>query len=54
VYAIIYSLFLGYGITIGTAIYGLIDPNATSNTQCTNPMYVSRKPSPTPKMWKLI
>jgi len=38
VYAIIYSLFLGYGITIGTAIYGLIDPNATSNTQCINPM----------------
>jgi uncharacterized membrane protein YjjB (DUF3815 family) len=40
VYAIIYSLFLGYGITIGTAIYGLIDSNATSNTQCINPVYV--------------
>lgn len=38
VYAIIYSLFLGYGITIGTAIYGLIDSNATSNTQCINPV----------------
>ncbi|RAL61033.1 hypothetical protein DID88_010129 [Monilinia fructigena] len=30
VYAIIYSLFLGYGITIGTAVYGLMDSNATS------------------------
>ncbi len=34
VYAIIYSLFLGFGITIGTAIYGLIDKNATSATTC--------------------
>ena len=38
VYAIIYSLFLGYGITIGTALYGLMDGNATSNTNCANPM----------------
>lgn len=36
VYAIIYSLFLGFGITIGTAIYGWIDPNATSETSCSN------------------
>ncbi|KAJ5645666.1 DUF1212 domain membrane protein [Penicillium longicatenatum] len=34
VYAIIYSLFLGYGITVGTTIYGLIDPNATSAITC--------------------
>ena len=34
VYAIIYSLFLGYGITVGTTIYGLIDANATSDTTC--------------------
>lgn len=34
VYAIIYSLFLGYGITVGTTIYGLIDGNATSQTTC--------------------
>ncbi|OJJ50660.1 hypothetical protein ASPZODRAFT_148123 [Penicilliopsis zonata CBS 506.65] len=34
VYAIIYSLFLGYGITVGTTIYGLIDPNATSEITC--------------------
>lgn len=36
VYAIIYSLFLGYGITVGTTVYGLIDANATSSSQCAN------------------
>ncbi|KAL4804718.1 hypothetical protein BDV18DRAFT_27040 [Aspergillus unguis] len=36
VYAIIYSLFLGYGVTVGTTIYGLIDANATSEKQCPN------------------
>ncbi|KAH1299529.1 hypothetical protein KXX13_000620 [Aspergillus fumigatus] len=34
VYAIIYSLFLGYGITVGTTIYGLMDPSAVSDIQC--------------------
>lgn len=34
VYAIIYSLFLGFGITIGTSFYGGIDKNATSDTSC--------------------
>lgn len=34
VYAFIYSLFLGYGITVGTTIYGLIDPDAADNTSC--------------------
>lgn len=34
VYAIIYSLFLGFGITIGTAVYGLLDPHATSEYTC--------------------
>ncbi|KAK3072875.1 hypothetical protein LTR53_006015 [Teratosphaeriaceae sp. CCFEE 6253] len=34
VYPIIYSLFLGFGITIGTALYGLMDKNATSATTC--------------------
>ncbi|KAE8441578.1 hypothetical protein EG329_004663 [Mollisiaceae sp. DMI_Dod_QoI] len=38
VYAIIFSLFLGYGITVGTAIYGLMDPNATSATTCSEPL----------------
>ena len=34
VYAIIYSLFLGFGITIGTAIFGAMTTNATSDVQC--------------------
>lgn len=38
VYAIIYSLFLGFGITIGTALYSLFDSNATSATTCSNPL----------------
>jgi uncharacterized membrane protein YjjP (DUF1212 family) len=38
VYAIIYSLFLGFGITIGTVIYGMMDRNATSKTTCSNSM----------------
>lgn len=36
VYAMIYTLFLGYGITIGSAIYGFIDENATSQTTCSD------------------
>ncbi|KAI1179566.1 hypothetical protein F4777DRAFT_435934 [Nemania sp. FL0916] len=38
VYAIIYSLFLGFGITVGTVLYGLFDSNATSSTTCNNTM----------------
>lgn len=38
VYAIIYSLFLGFGIMIGTAIYGILDANATSATTCEDPI----------------
>jgi uncharacterized membrane protein YjjP (DUF1212 family) len=38
VYAIIYSLFLGFGITIGTVIYGVMDTKATSATTCSDPM----------------
>jgi uncharacterized membrane protein YjjP (DUF1212 family) len=38
VYAIIYSLFLGFGITIGTAVYGIMDSNAVSSTTCKNEM----------------
>ncbi|KAL3453261.1 hypothetical protein BJX65DRAFT_118746 [Aspergillus insuetus] len=34
VYAIIYSLFLGFGITIGTAVYGLLDSEASSDYTC--------------------
>ncbi|GKZ66657.1 hypothetical protein AnigIFM50267_000525 [Aspergillus niger] len=36
VYSIIYSMFLGYGITVGTTIYGLIDGDAASSTTCKN------------------
>jgi uncharacterized membrane protein YjjP (DUF1212 family) len=34
VYTILYSLFLGYGVTVGTTIYGAIDYDATSDTTC--------------------
>ena len=34
VFTIIYSLFLGYGVTVGTTIYGLMDKNATSDQSC--------------------
>ncbi|KAJ6138712.1 hypothetical protein N7471_005198 [Penicillium samsonianum] len=34
VYALLFSLFIGYGITVGTTIYGLIDNNAVSDTTC--------------------
>ncbi|TLD29543.1 pheromone-regulated membrane protein [Venturia nashicola] len=38
VYAIIYSLFLGFGITIGTVMYGVMDKDASSETTCAKPM----------------
>lgn len=38
VYALIYTLFLGYGITIGSVLYGYMDDNATSSVHCTNPL----------------
>ncbi|TDZ13661.1 Uncharacterized UPF0442 protein [Colletotrichum orbiculare MAFF 240422] len=38
VFALIYTLFLGYGTTIGTALYGMIDRHAESRTYCTNPV----------------
>jgi uncharacterized membrane protein YjjP (DUF1212 family) len=37
VYAIIYALMLGFGITIGTAVYGLMDKKATSVVTCPTP-----------------
>ena len=33
-YAIIYSLFLGFGITLGGALYGWVDKNSTSAQKC--------------------
>ncbi|KAK8203184.1 hypothetical protein BKA81DRAFT_386945 [Phyllosticta paracitricarpa] len=38
VYAIIYSLFLGFGMTIGIVLYGVMDHKATSDTTCTDQM----------------
>jgi uncharacterized membrane protein YjjB (DUF3815 family) len=36
VFTLIYSLFLGYGVTVGTTIYGLMDNNATTESTCPN------------------
>ncbi|ODV79471.1 pheromone-regulated membrane [Suhomyces tanzawaensis NRRL Y-17324] len=33
-YAIIYSLFLGFGITLGGALYGWVDKNSVSANKC--------------------
>ncbi|OAQ96861.1 hypothetical protein LLEC1_04697, partial [Akanthomyces lecanii] len=38
VYAIIYSLLLGFGITVGASLWGIFDRNATSRAQCSDPM----------------
>ncbi|KAG6010795.1 hypothetical protein E4U21_004183 [Claviceps maximensis] len=38
VYAIIYSLLLGFGITVGSALWGLFDYHATSATTCSDPI----------------
>ncbi|KAG5932205.1 hypothetical protein E4U53_001435 [Claviceps sorghi] len=38
VYAMIYTLFLGYGITIGASLYGMMDGNATSEIHCHSPL----------------
>ncbi|OAG44663.1 hypothetical protein AYO21_01153 [Fonsecaea monophora] len=39
VYAIIYSLFLGFGILVGTVIMGLIYPQAQSDVTCNIPVW---------------
>ncbi|PNY25291.1 Pheromone-regulated membrane protein 10 [Tolypocladium capitatum] len=38
VYAVIYTLFLGYGITIGASLYGMMDNHATSEVHCQQPL----------------
>lgn len=38
VYAVIYSLFLGFGITIGSAAYGGVDKYATTSITCQGTM----------------
>ncbi|KAK1829940.1 pheromone-regulated membrane protein 10 [Podospora conica] len=46
VYALIYSLFLGYGITIGSVIYGYMDKHAVSAVHCSvgETWYTQRPP----------
>lgn len=39
VHAMIYTLFLGYGITIGATLYGMLDENAVSDTECAAPLH---------------
>ncbi|ETN36823.1 uncharacterized protein HMPREF1541_07810 [Cyphellophora europaea CBS 101466] len=50
VYAIIYTLFLGFGLLLGTVVYGLIDSNATDDVICSVPKYWT----PGLNFWKLI
>jgi uncharacterized membrane protein YjjP (DUF1212 family) len=38
VHAMIYTLFLGYGITIGASLYGMLDKGAVSDHQCEAPL----------------
>ncbi|KAF4452690.1 hypothetical protein F53441_4497 [Fusarium austroafricanum] len=38
VYAVIYSLLLGFGITVGSALYGLFDSDPSNTTTCPNAM----------------
>ncbi|KAI1621903.1 hypothetical protein EDD37DRAFT_611405 [Exophiala viscosa] len=49
VYAIIYSLFLGFGILIGTVIMGVIYPGAQSSVTCEMPWWWDSAIS-----WRLI
>ena len=39
VYAIIYSLFLGFGFLVGMVLMGMMSPNAQSNTSCQAPQW---------------
>lgn len=46
VYALIYTLFLGYGFTIGSVIYGYMDDQAVSDIHCSvgDTWYTKRPP----------
>lgn len=46
-YAIIYSLFLGFGLTLGAGLYGWIDKNAITETSCSNIGHIGN-------VWKLL
>jgi uncharacterized membrane protein YjjP (DUF1212 family) len=37
-YALVYALMLAYGVAIGSSLYGLIDHDAASGTQCEDPI----------------
>lgn len=37
-YAVIYSFFIGFGLTIGTVIYGAMDKNAVVMSNCSKPL----------------
>lgn len=39
IYAILYTLFLGFGLLIGSALFGFVDSNAVNNNTCTMPWY---------------
>lgn len=52
VYAIIYTLFLGFGILIGTTVMGLIYPDATNDITCPLPTYWDG--SQPHQTWRLI
>src|SRR5437588_11461903 len=36
-YAVIYSVLLWFGVSIGTALYGFVDGQATNETTCSDP-----------------
>ena len=39
IYAMIYTLFLGFGVLIGSTLFGFIYPSATNKTSCDLPWY---------------
>ncbi|KAJ9657432.1 pheromone-regulated protein prm10 [Neophaeococcomyces mojaviensis] len=39
IYSILYTMFLGFGILIGTVLFGFIDHHATNQTTCSMPWY---------------
>lgn len=50
VYAIIYVLFLGFGLLVGTTVFGLIKRDATNDVTCSVPNWFS----PADAQWKLL
>ncbi|MBA7491020.1 hypothetical protein ES702_01564 [subsurface metagenome] len=50
VYAIIYVIFLGFGLLVGTTVFGLIKRDATTDVTCSVPAWFS----PADGEWKLI